>query len=72
MAIENQFPSLENESREFIPTACAAHHLMRRPQTLRIAHCRGTLPVGLRPKILGGRLAWSVEAIRAYLADGAK
>jgi hypothetical protein len=66
----NSFPSLNDETREYVSTECAAFHLMRRPQTLREAHCSGTLPPAIRPKRLNGRLAWSVAAIQAYLQSG--
>jgi hypothetical protein len=59
---------LSEESRAFINTETAAHHLLRKPQTLRLGFCKDTLPAEIKPKVLGGRLAWPVEGIKKYLA----
>jgi hypothetical protein len=56
------FPSLDAETRAAVPTDCAAHHLNRRPQTLRAWACREDGP--LRPIRIHGRLAWPVGELR--------
>lgn len=66
----NQFTPLEFETRPAIPTDAAAHHLNRKPQTLRVWACGENGPI--RPVRINGRLAWSVSAIRALLEGGAK
>lgn len=64
------FTPLELETRTAIPTDAAAHHLSRKPQTLRSWAC---LENGaLKPIRINGRLAWPVAAIRALLEGGAK
>jgi hypothetical protein len=63
-------PPLEAETRAFVDTATAAHHLNRRPQTLRGWACHEDGP--LRPVRVNGRLAWSVADIRRVLSGGAK
>lgn len=65
----NQFVSLELETRPAIPTAAAAYHLNRKPQTLRVWACEENGPI--RPIRINGRLAWSVAEIRALLHGGA-
>ena len=62
-----QFPPLELESRPRVPTEQAAHHLNRRPQTLRGWACAETFPDGLRPIRINGRLAWPVAELRRIL-----
>ena len=60
-----RFTPLENETRTAIPTDAAAHHLNRKPQTLRSWAC---LENGaIRPIRINGRLAWPVAAIRSLL-----
>lgn len=66
----NQFVPLELETRPAIPTDAAAHHLNRKPQTLRVWACEENGP--LRPIRINGRLAWSVSAIRALLQGDIK
>lgn len=56
-------------SREAVDTATAAHHLNRRPQTLRTWAMRGTGPI--RPLRIHGRLAWPVAEIRRVLGVAA-
>lgn len=56
---------LQNETRTAIPTAEAAFHLGREPQTLRVWACRENGPI--RPLRVHGRLAWPTDAIRALL-----
>ena len=68
--VANQFTPLAQETRTAIPTDAAAHHLNRRPQTLRAWAC---LENGaMRPVRINGRLAWPVAAIRALLSGDAK
>lgn len=59
------FVSLDREARTAVETACAAHHLTRRPQTLRGWACREDGPI--RPIRINGRLAWSVADLRRLL-----
>lgn len=59
------FPSLQEEKRTHVSTACAAHWLGRKPQTLRAWACFEDGP--LRPTRVNGRLAWSVADIRRVL-----
>jgi hypothetical protein len=62
------FTSLAQERRSHVDTACAAYHLGRRPQTMRVWACLETGPI--RPKRVNGRLAWPVSSIRLLLSDG--
>lgn len=65
-----RFTPLEQETRVAIPTDAAAHHLNRKPQTLRAWAC---LENGaIRPIRINGRLAWPVAAIRALLKKEAQ
>lgn len=64
-----QFLPLEQESRSHVETACAAFHLMRRPQTMRAYACLENGPI--RPIRINGRLAWPVAEIRTLLNGGA-
>ena len=68
--VSNQnFTPLALETRAAIPTDAAAHHLNRKPQTLRSWAC---LENGaIRPIRINGRLAWPVAAIRALLSGEA-
>jgi hypothetical protein len=59
------FPPLESESRAAVDTTCAAFHLNRQPQTLRIWACYRNGP--LRPVRINGRLAWPTNEIRRLL-----
>lgn len=66
---DQRFTPLALETRTAIPTDAAAHHLNRKPQTLRAWAC---LENGaLRPIRINGRLAWPVAAIRALLSGEA-
>lgn len=68
---QETFPSLENETRSHIPTACAAFHLLRAEQTLRVWAMAE--PAGVpRPIRINGRLAWRVSDIRLLLSGGGK
>ena len=68
MRKQDNFRSLEAETRAAVDTATAAFHLNRKPQTLRIWACLGSGP--LQPIRVNGRLAWPVEQIKAALRDG--
>lgn len=59
------FPALETVTRPTVPTAQAAHYLLRSPQTLRVWACNENGP--LRPIRVGNRLGWKVEDIRRVL-----
>jgi hypothetical protein len=56
---------LKDEVRATLDTATAAFHLNRRPQTLRAWASGEKGP--LQPRRISGRLAWSVDEIRALL-----
>ena len=67
-AIERKAPafiSLERETRAAVDTACAAFHLSRQPQTLRVWACLENGP--LRPARVHGRLSWNTEDLRRVL-----
>lgn len=59
------FPPLDSETRETLPTDCAAFHLLRQPQTLRGWACLGNGP--LHPVRINGRLGWRTADIRRLL-----
>lgn len=59
------YTPLAQETRTHVETACAAFHLMRKPQTMRVYACLENGPI--RPIRINGRLAWPVEGIRALL-----
>ena len=63
------FPSLTEESRHTVDTDCAAYHLNREPQTLRVWACKENGP--LRPLRVHGRLAWPTAEIRRLLGVAA-
>ncbi len=58
---------LDRETRSSLPTAEAAAHLNRAPQTLRVWACYENGPI--RPIRIGGRLSWRVSDLRAILGD---
>jgi hypothetical protein len=60
-----QLISLELEQRSALPTAEAAAHLNRAPQTLRIWAMRESGPI--QPVRVNGRLAWPVDDIKRVL-----
>ena len=60
-----QVRPLQDEVRATLDTATAAYHLNRRPQTLRAWASGERGP--LQPRRISGRLAWSVDEIRALL-----
>ena len=63
--IPQSYPPLELETRSHVETACAAYHLLRKPQTMRVYACLENGPI--RPIRINGRLAWPTAAIRALL-----
>ena len=62
------FPSIYNETRSHVTTACAAYWLNRKAQTLRKWACYEDGPI--RPVRINGRLAWSVTDLTRILAEG--
>jgi hypothetical protein len=56
------FPPLDRETRAGVETECAAFHLNREPQTLRVWACRENGP--LRPLRVNGRLMWPTAKLR--------
>ncbi len=58
-----QYLPLEQVNRPNLTTEEAAYYLNRRPQTLRVWACLEKGP--LRPKRIGGLLAWSTAAVKA-------
>ena len=60
-----QLTPLAQETRTAIPTAEAAAHLNRAPQTLWLWACKESGPV--RPIRVMGRLAWPVADIKRVL-----
>lgn len=67
--VAQQFQPLNQETRSHVETACAAFHLMRKPQTMRAYACLENGPI--RPTRVNGRLAWSVADIKRLLNGGA-
>ena len=68
VGFEKGYPPLTEETRELVPTDCAAYHLNRRPQTLREWAC---LDNGLlRPVRIGSRLGWRTADLRRILNGG--
>lgn len=61
-------PSLRDEKRTHVGTACAAYWLGRKQQTLRGWACFEDGPI--RPVRINGRLAWSVDEIRRLMGLG--
>ena len=59
------FVDLNHETRSAVDTACAAFHLSRAPQTLRIWACKQNGPI--HPIRINGRLAWKVADLRKVL-----
>ena len=56
------FVSLDRETRAGVDTDCAAYHLNREPQTLRVWACKENGP--LRPRRINGRLMWRTADLR--------
>lgn len=68
MQTVQHFPPLETETRSHVQTACAAFHLSRQPQTMRVWACLENGPI--RPTRINGRLAWAVADIKRLLNGG--
>jgi hypothetical protein len=62
------YPPIDQETRSHVETACAAFHLLRKPQTLRVYACLENGPI--RPVRINGRLAWAVSDIKRLLNGG--
>lgn len=60
-----QYLPLEQVTRPNLKTDEAAFYLNRRPQTLRVWACLETFPDGLRPRRIGGLLAWPTVEVKA-------
>lgn len=60
--IGQSFLPLDLEPRAGVETACAAYHLNREPQTLRIWACKENGPI--RPRRVNGRLMWPTAELR--------
>jgi len=60
-----EFVPLDLEQRTHVDTASAAHHLGRRPQTMRVWALTEQAPI--RPVRINGRLSWPVAEIRRLL-----
>ncbi len=60
-----QLTPLAQETRAAIPTAEAAGHLNRAPQTLWLWACKESGPI--RPVRVMGRLAWPVADLKRLL-----
>jgi len=58
-----QYLPLAQITRPNLTTAEAAHHLNRRPQTLRAWACLENGPI--RPRRINSRLAWPTEQVKA-------
>lgn len=69
MTKQPTYQPLEQVTRAALGTGEAAHHLNRRPQTLREWACREHGP--LRPIRVHGRLAWPTAEIRRILGVAA-
>ena len=61
-----QYPPLEEVTKPNLTTAEAGYYLNRRPQTLRIWAMRDGIN-GLRPKRIGGLLAWSTAEVKTLV-----
>ena len=59
------FVALDRETQAVVDTHCAAWHLNRKAQTLRVWACDESGP--LRPIRINGRLAWPVAELRRVL-----
>ena len=62
------YTPLDEETRSGVETDCAAHHLNRKPQTLRTWACYGTGPI--KPQRINGRFLWSTARLRELQANG--
>lgn len=59
------YPPLEAVTRPAVTTGEAAFYLNRQPQTLRGWACQENGPI--RPRRVGGRLAWDVSELKRLL-----
>jgi hypothetical protein len=59
-----RYPPLEKITKPNLTTAEAGYYLNRRPQTMRCWAMRDGIK-GLRPKRIGGLLAWSTAEVKA-------
>lgn len=59
------YPPLETVTRPSVTTGEAAYYLNRKEQTLRGWACLEKGPI--RPRRVGGRLAWDVSALKRLL-----
>lgn len=66
--VNQNFTPIDQETRSHVETACAAFHLMRKPQTMRAYACLENGPI--RPIRINGRLAWAVADIKNLLTGG--
>ena len=64
----NNFPPLEQVTRDVLTSEEAAFYLNRKPQTMRAWACLENGP--LRPLRINGRLAWKVSEIKSILQVG--
>ena len=62
---KSPYPPLRLETRDAVDTHCAAYHLKRSPQTMRIWACKENGP--LRPIRIHGRLHWKTADLRRLL-----
>jgi hypothetical protein len=69
MQTSQKFLPLDQETRTHVDTACAAFHLVRKANTLRVWASTEAGPI--RPTRINGRLAWSVAGIKNILGGGA-
>lgn len=63
--VASPYPPLEQVARPAVTTAEAAYYLNRQPQTLRGWACLENGPI--RPRRVGGRLAWEVSELKRLL-----
>jgi hypothetical protein len=69
MQTTQHFPPLETETRSHVQTACAAFHLNRKEQTMRVWSSQ-IKNAPIRPTRINGRLAWAVADIKRLLNGG--
>lgn len=70
-AKEKKFPPLEQVTKPNLETSEFAHYSNVRAQTWRVKHCRGTLPDGLTPIKVCGKLAWPTAEVKKLLGVSA-
>lgn len=64
-----KYPPIRDETREIVPTDCAAHHLNRSPHTMHLWAHAGKGPI--QPLRINGRLAWRTADIKRLLGVAA-